>query len=242
VLPEVDPGVVEALRKTINDLQAQLKEKPVEGSYTAEQVNDEIIKAVTAETAALKEKHAGELKDLEIKNINLDNDVNNLKKELAEIKASVEDKVASAEKEGQATASAVKEKYDKTLERKNEQIKALKEENETKIRALEDKVKMKEDLIDQLKSSGGSSLSEEKLMAMLEEKLRGMALAQGAEDAVIDPDRPQMEAVFIDPLEEKDDDVESHIKVEEDVSITKKEEMSDKVSKLKNLLGSLPSK
>jgi hypothetical protein len=51
-----------------------------------------------------------------------------------------------------------------------------------------------------------------------------------------------METVFVDPIE-NESKVETHFGVEiEDVSITKKEEMNDKVGKLKNLLGKLPSK
>jgi hypothetical protein len=55
----------------------------------------------------------------------------------------------------------------------------------------------------------------------------------------VETDRPQMETVFIDPLEgDAGEGLEAHIDVEE-VSIEQKENIQDKVSKLKNLLGGL---
>ena len=59
---------------------------------------------------------------------------------------------------------------------------------------------------------------------------------------ITDPDRPQMEVKFVDPID-KESKVEKHFEVEvEDITINKKEEMGSKVDKLKNLLGKLPSK
>lgn len=55
-------------------------------------------------------------------------------------------------------------------------------------------------------------------------------------------ERPQMEQAFIDPTEKSNKKVESHIKVEETTSITKKEEMTSSVNKLKSLMGTLPKK
>lgn len=53
------------------------------------------------------------------------------------------------------------------------------------------------------------------------------------------PDRPQMETVFIDPLEAGvEDGLESHINIK-DTPVTSKGNIQDKVSKLKNLLGNL---
>ena len=52
----------------------------------------------------------------------------------------------------------------------------------------------------------------------------------------MDFERPKIEAAFIDPIEINLNDVESHIKTEE-VAGSGKKEMSDKVSKLKKLLG-----
>ena len=55
-----------------------------------------------------------------------------------------------------------------------------------------------------------------------------------------DPDRPQMEQVFIDPLEkDAGEGLEASIQIE---TIVKDEEVGDKVNKLKDLLGKLPEK
>ena len=59
---------------------------------------------------------------------------------------------------------------------------------------------------------------------------------------VEDPDRPQMEQKFIDPLEkDAGKGLKSHIDIA-DVSVGEKENMSEKVDKLKGLLGKLPNK
>jgi polyhydroxyalkanoate synthesis regulator phasin len=61
-------------------------------------------------------------------------------------------------------------------------------------------------------------------------------------DVVEDPDRPQMEQKFIDPLEkDAGEGLKSHIDIT-DVATTDKDNMSEKVDKLKNLLGKLPNK
>jgi len=59
-----------------------------------------------------------------------------------------------------------------------------------------------------------------------------------SEDDVIDMDRPVMESTFIDPIESKEDDLVSHIIVK-DISNEEKEDVNNKVNKLKNILGSL---
>ena len=59
-----------------------------------------------------------------------------------------------------------------------------------------------------------------------------------SEDDTIDIDRPVMESTFVDPIESKEDDLVSHIIVK-DISNEEKEDVSDKVNKLKNMLGSL---
>ena len=106
-------------------------------------------------------------------------------------------------------------------------IAALSSENEH----LKKKIELKEK----------DSVSVEDLKKQIE------ALAKAVESGVSvrtqeDSERPQFEEVFIDPVEkDADKHLESHIKVY-DVSINTKEEMGDKVNKLKSLLGKLPSK
>lgn len=58
----------------------------------------------------------------------------------------------------------------------------------------------------------------------------------------VDNNRPKMKTVFIDPLEEDSGKgLESHVGIK-DVSINEKENMFEKVDKLKGMLGKLPTK
>ena len=88
-----------------------------------------------------------------------------------------------------------------------------------------------------------------KQIAVLEQELAGKeemieilktrpAIYDG--EVITDPDRPQMEQVFVDPLEEDaGEGMKSSISIE---TITKDEEVTDRVDKLRGLLGKLPKK
>ena len=54
----------------------------------------------------------------------------------------------------------------------------------------------------------------------------------------VDTDRPVMESTFVDPIDNREDNLVSHIIVK-DISNEEKEDVSEKVNKLKNMLGSL---
>jgi len=88
-----------------------------------------------------------------------------------------------------------------------------------------------------------------KQIAVLEQELVGKeemvemlktrpAIIEG--EVFTDPDRPQMEQVFVDPLEEgAGKGMKATINIE---TVVKDEEVGDKVNKLKDLLGKLPNK
>lgn len=179
-------ALIEELRHQITMLQNKLDSAP-QGGYTAEQVNDEIEKAIRAETANLKAKV----------------------------------KIAESE------------------------IKSLTQELNNTTKAYEVRLKEKDDLIKELKERKPETDNNvTTLLAEATKKIEDMSrqIQFHQTGEVIDADRPQMETVFVDPIE-NESKVETHFGVEiEDVSITKKEEMNDKVGKLKNLLGKLPSK
>jgi len=106
-----------------------------------------------------------------------------------------------------------------------EQVKKLEvdlnEANELKkdIAVLKQNLIGKEELIETLKSKVGSFVEE-----------------------MVDTNRPKMEQRFIDPLEkDAGEGLESHIDIT-DVTASEKDNMSEKVDKLKNLLGKLPNK
>lgn len=125
------------------------------------------------------------------------------------------------------------------------EIKNLNQELHKTVKAYESRIKEKDDLIKELKERKPET--DNNVTALLaeatkkiEDMSRQIQFHQTGE--VVDADRPQMEEMFVDPIE-KESKVEKHFEVEvEDVSINKKEEMNDKVGKLKNLLGKLPSK
>lgn len=88
-----------------------------------------------------------------------------------------------------------------------------------------------------------------KQIAVLEQELDGKkelietlktrpAIVNG--EVITDPDRPQIEQVFVDPLEDDaGDGLESSITID---TVTAKEAVGDKVDKLRDLLGKLPIK
>ena len=101
-----------------------------------------------------------------------------------------------------------------------ENIKQLESESvdvvelQKQIAVLEAQLKSKDDLIDTLKS-------------------RPAIMPEGPVEP--DPDRPQMEQVFVDPLEENaGEGLKSNINIE---TITKEEDLNGKVDKLRDLLG-----
>ena len=150
-----------------------------------------------------------------------------------------------------------KKHYDKKISELNKEIKAHEKSivsYEKEIASLEKDVSvLKEKLIEKVKRI--EFLEEQKpvtdnnvtaLLAEATKKIETLSLqmaSAGTADAVIlDTNRPQMETVFVDPIE-KEAKVEKHFDVEvEDVTTNKKEEMAGKVDKLKNLLGKLPTK
>jgi len=100
-----------------------------------------------------------------------------------------------------------------------------------------------------LESELGDVVELKKQIAVLEQEISGKeelietlktrpAILEG--EVFTDPDRPQMEQVFVDPLEENaGEGMKSSITIEE---VTKEDEVDDKVDKLRGLLGKLPKK
>jgi len=105
------------------------------------------------------------------------------------------------------------------------------------------------DEINKLKAGLVDTVELKKQIAVLEQEVAGKeetinvlktrpAILEG--EIFTDPDRPQMEQVFVDPLEEDaGEGLEASIQIE---TIVKDEAVGGKVDKLKDLLGKLPSK
>ena len=213
--PVVDNALVEELRSQIRILQQQLESRPSgENGYSAEQVNSEIEKAIKAELEVIRVKHKAEIEKLKAER-------DDLKKKL---------KRAQSEKQ-------------ETITWANETEEKLKSQDHELI-SLREKLKHKEEMIQQLKETTAKEvvLPEAELRdAIAKAAAKAVAAARG--EVVSEPDRPKMEEVFVDPLEEgAGGGIDStNVKIE-DVSISDKELMQAKVDKLKNIMGKLPMK
>jgi len=112
------------------------------------------------------------------------------------------------------------------------------------ITSLNNVIKDKEILIKQLMETQSSSVDENKLTSLLTEvtkKIDGISAAsQALPQENVDLGRPKMETVFVDPIEDEKK-IEAYIEIE-DISINEKEQMDDKVNKLKNIMGKFPAR
>jgi hypothetical protein len=124
-------------------------------------------------------------------------------------------------------------KYNKIILEKETECKKLIAAKEELLIDLRDQNKSLVEKLCEIKESSDPEIAN-KLTALLLE-----ITGKTTSNIVIESDRPQMETVFIDPLETgAGDDLEAHIDVK-DISVTQKENIQDKVGKLRNLLGGL---
>jgi len=209
--------IIQELRKELDALKA----KPVDASlFTGEQVDGEIRKAVAEAINDIKKHYEGEVSRLEGSNKKLIESVEALNKE----KDHLINKHYSFEKD-------VKE------------IKEEKVELEKAKQALEERILAKDEIIEVLKrdtSGGGDSQALYKIIEDQGKRIEELTIAVRSGGEVLiedDPNRPQMEDTFVDPLEEDaGNELESFIDVE-DVSLDEKEDMQEKVNKLKEIMG-----
>lgn len=119
-------------------------------------------------------------------------------------------------------------KYNKIILEKETECKKLVAAKEKLLTDLRDQNKSLVEKLCEIKESGDPEIAN---------KLTTLLLGITEKASTIESDRPQMETVFIDPLEgDAGEGLKAHIDVEE-VSMEQKENIQDKVSKLKNLLG-----
>lgn len=127
----------------------------------------------------------------------------------------------------------IKETTSKDIKELKSKLKKSKENEELLLKKLEVSEKARNDDI--------TSLLREQV-----EKLENLNVpaTYKPKEVVIDTDRPQIETTFIDPLEIcAGENLEPHIDVKiKDISSAEKEDMYEKVDKLKQLLGGLPDK
>jgi hypothetical protein len=124
-------------------------------------------------------------------------------------------------------------KYNKIILEKEAECKKLVGAKEKLLVDLRDQNKFLTEGLCKIKESGDPEILDKLTTLLLE------ITEKTSSNITIEPDRPQIETVFIDPLEVgAGKGLETHIDVEE-ISIKQKENIQEKVSKLKDLLGAL---
>ena len=202
-----DTSYIEDLKKQIDDLRSELKKnqnlnKP-EGYFSAEEVDEEIRKAVAQAVAesALEFK-----KNKALANQTVEPLVQKYKVQIVELQKNNDDL-----KRLHATMAGQNKNLEEKISRLRSELKDV-EELKREIAILEQKLVGKEEVITALKSRPAI-----------------------VDDEIIEPGRPQIEKVFIDPLEkDAGDGLESHIDIKE---ITKEEKVDERVNKLRDLIG-----
>lgn len=203
-----DTSYIEELKRQIEDLRNELRNRPTvgkpEGFFSPEEVDDEIRKAVAQAVAesALEFKKNKALADQTTEPL-----IQKYKVQIVELQKNNDD----LKKMHTVIINQNTDLKDQ-IAKLNEETKKT-EELKKEIAVLEQKIAGKEELITALKSRPAI-----------------------VGDEIVDPDRPQMEQVFIDPLEEgAGDGLESHIDIKE---VTPEgDKVDDKIHKLRDLIG-----
>jgi len=115
---------------------------------------------------------------------------------------------------------------------------SLRTQHEIEKNKLQNKIESLEETLQQFKNNqnNNNSLTEERILSIISEATKNTSLNS---DLSMSGGRPQMETVFVDPIE-KETNLEKHFEVEE-TSTDSKIQLDDKVNKLKELLGKLPA-
>jgi chromosome segregation ATPase len=213
-----DPALIDLLTNQITDLKAEMRsirsrsgDAAPAGFFSAEQVDEEIRRAVESAVAETA--------------VSLKAGMNQKDSDLLPLIKEYKSQILELQKGNDNLT-----RLHATITKENSEIKArlqklnaeMGDVNELKqsIAVLEQELAGKEETIEILKSRP--------------------AITNDGPIEHIDPDRPQMEQVFVDPLEEDaSDGMESNITIE---TIVKDEEVDGKVDKLRDLLGSLPKR
>ena len=161
--------------------------------------------------------------------------VDGLKSQVVILQEQVNKSLSTVRPDGQYTAEQVNEAVISAVK---SEVDSLKAKYESTIRELTNENKiLRETNIRLSGRTENNNITDVQLQKML-----STAVAQITENKqvdVIDNSRPKIETVFIDPSENKSAaNVETHIIVKEDSSA--KENMNNKINKLKGILGSLP--
>jgi len=163
--------------------------------------------------------------------------VEGLKSQVVLLQEQVNKSLSSVNSDGRYTAEQVNEAVINAVK---SEVDALKAKYESTIRELTNENKILKETNLRLTSNvaGNSNITDEQLQKMLSTAVAQLTENKKA-DVVVENSRPKIETVFIDPSDHKSaNGVETHIIVKEDSSA--KENMNNKINKLKGILGSLP--
>lgn len=258
-----DVGVIQDLKSEIAKLRKEIT-TPKE-QFTGEQVDKEIRKAVKDALKETGKEDPEKIKQLEEKILKLKNiskDKDNTIQELNEGLKSHKENIASIEKKSIAKANKDLVNSDKKLKQEIKEVRENSDalikqlavfETTNKVQTLEIKeltnkisnkneiIVSKDKIIENLSSKGlVGSEDLKKLIDKQNEQIEQLTAALEIDEVTLDPNRPKMQEIFIDPAT-NDKKLESHIDVENS-SFTQKVTLDDKISKLKGLLGKFPEK
>ena len=165
--------------------------------------------------------------------------INELKNEIARLSNELKERPVTNGFSGEQVDNEIRSAVTEAIGNLKEEIK---ERNERENNLATD-LKNKEKELEKAKNEHTKQV--EKLLKEQNKKLEELTTSvingQRTGPVEIESDRPRMETVFIDPLEkDAGKDLESFIV--KDISVNERENMFEKVDKLKGMLGKLPSK
>jgi len=209
ITPEAE--LIGGLKKQIENLTTQLSNQLAAGQptgyFSPEEVDAEVSKAVSQ---AIAEATLEFKKTGHLSDQSVERALQKYKMQIVELQKGNDDLTRM-----HTTITSQNSDLKKKIEKLNENVKEV-VDLKKQIAVLEQAVEGKDELINTLKTRP--------------------AIIDG-EVIVTDPDRPQMEQVFVDPLEEDaGKDLESHINIE-DITPEDPDEVGEKVDKLRDLLG-----
>lgn len=207
-----DASLIEDLKKQIEELKEISKRTPKPEGFFSPEEVDDEIRKAVEN--AVKETTISLKRSSQSNSQELEPILQKYKVQIVELQKSNDDFVR--------LHTTITEE-NKNLKTKIEQLKQMEDkvtEMKTQIAVLEQVVAGKDELIMSLKTRPVAAMTE-----------------------VEDPNRPKMDKVFVDPLEEgAGDKLKANIKVEKTTQVQEKDQVEDKVGKLKSLLGKLPTK
>jgi hypothetical protein len=201
-------------------------------------VYEDIIRELRDEVNVLKKELQGDLvkKTGMFTAEQVDADINRVVNEtIKELTAKYKDELERKETAFLELSLKTKLKYNKIILEKEAECKKLVAAKEKLLIDLRDQNKFLTEGLCKIKETTDPDILNKLTVLLLE------TTKKASSNITIESDRPQMETVFIDPLETNaGDGLKAHIDVEE-VSVLEKEDVSEKVIKLRNLMGKLPN-